>query len=95
MTHKKTIILMILCVLLVSAICVSGCISPGQASTPGIPSLTEDRTAWDTNGIFVYVDPVTGVNYLVYSVQIHQGGLGGLCPRYNADGTLYTSEVAS
>ena len=37
----------------------------------------------------VYVDNETGVNYLICD----RGYGGGICPRYNADGTLYVSEV--
>ena len=37
----------------------------------------------------VYIDKETGVNYMVYD----DGKSGGICPRYNADGTLYISEV--
>lgn len=36
--------------------------------------------------IRVDVDPETGVNYILY-------GGRGIVPRYNADGTLYVSEV--
>ena len=36
-----------------------------------------------------YRDTETGVHYLVYSEHMYKGGAGGLCPRYNADGTLY------
>ncbi|MDD3065918.1 MAG: DUF6440 family protein [Endomicrobiaceae bacterium] len=37
--------------------------------------------------IKVFVDPETGVNYLVHSTD------GSLNERYNADGTLFVSEV--
>jgi len=92
---KKKIMFGILCVLLVTTICISGCISTGEASTTEIPTLTGDGTAYDPNVISVYVDPQTGVNYLIYSVQLLPGGLGGMCPRYDADGTLYVSEITS
>lgn len=90
---KKKIMFGILCVLLVTTICISGCISTVEASTTEIPTLTGAESAYDPNVIFVYVDPQTGVNYLIYSVQLLPGGLSGMCPRYNADGTLYVSEV--
>ena len=35
-----------------------------------------------------YVDPDTGVHYLMYQ----KGDSGGICPRYNADGTLMVSK---
>lgn len=86
--------------LLMMGICTSGSIAtpntdPVQPSTTDIPTLIEGRSYADPNGIFVYIDPQTGVNYLIYSVQTATGGLGGICPRYNADGTLYISEVTS
>ncbi len=93
--NKKKFIFGILCVLLVTTICISGCISTGEASTTEIPTLTGDGTAYNSNVISVYVDPQTGVNYLTYSVQLLPGGLGGMCPRYDADGTLYVSEITS
>lgn len=40
--------------------------------------------------MFIYIDQVTGVNYLMMYAY---GGYGGVCPRYNTDGTLYISEV--
>lgn len=38
----------------------------------------------------IYVDEETGVNYIVYSTNAYKGGI---TPRYNADGTLYVSEM--
>lgn len=36
------------------------------------------------------VDSTTGVNYVVVSGELHGDGIGmAICPRYNADGTLY------
>ena len=40
--------------------------------------------------MFIYIDQVTGVNYMMMYAY---GGYGGVCPRYNTDGTLYISEV--
>lgn len=36
-----------------------------------------------------YVDPETGVEYVVYE----DGYKGGICPRYNQDGTLYICDA--
>ena len=42
-----------------------------------------------SNEVQVYVDPETGVNYLIY-----RGGYkGGITVRYNADGTVMVTEV--
>ena len=42
----------------------------------------------DDSQIFYYTDSKTGVQYVIF------GGLyrGGICPRYNADGTLMIGE---
>ena len=37
--------------------------------------------------ISFWTDTKTGVEYVLYG----DGARGGICPRYNADGTLYTS----
>lgn len=34
-------------------------------------------------------DTETGVHYFIYNKKDGYGGMGGICPRYNADGTLY------
>lgn len=38
----------------------------------------------DSFSIKDYVDPETGVHYLLYE----DGDAGGICPRYNADGSI-------
>lgn len=40
----------------------------------------------DNNSISIFVDPNTGVNYLITEK-------GGICPRYTFDGILYLSQV--
>lgn len=44
----------------------------------------------DSGDTFIqfYKDPKTGVEYVML-IGTYQGGI---CPRYNADGTLYTGE---
>lgn len=39
--------------------------------------------------IELWKDPETGVEYFIYSDHIGYGAAGGMCPRYNTDGTLY------
>ena len=41
----------------------------------------------DGHSVDLYVDPETGVQYFV----MNHGNAGAICPRYNADGTLYVS----
>ena len=55
----------------------------------------ENNSKDDTVPVYVndsvstYIDPETGVNYLIY----HVADRGGITVRYNADGTLYVTEV--
>lgn len=44
-------------------------------------------------GIEIFVDPDTGVNYLVYHDLINYRAVSGFCPRFNTDGTLYVSKI--
>lgn len=45
--------------------------------------------ASDNTDIEEWRDTETGVHYFIYSESVYKGGCGGICPRYNADGTLY------
>lgn len=57
----------------------------GLAGCTNIENETGYQTT-DDSIIFVHVDKETGVNYIV----LYTGhGTGGICPRYNADGSLY------
>ena len=47
------------------------------------------QSAYDSHKMHIYVDPETGVNYLVYESYRR----GGVSVRYNADGTLYVSDI--
>lgn len=49
-----------------------------------------ESTIWDKvdEDIYIFVDKETGVNYIVYEHYDR----GGICPRYNSDGSLYVSE---
>ena len=43
-----------------------------------------------SRNITEYRDKETGVHYLIFAESNGSGGgYGGLCPRYNADGSLY------
>lgn len=37
---------------------------------------------------YIVLDKVTGVEYIIY----HRPYKGGICPRYNPDGTLFTAD---
>lgn len=41
--------------------------------------------------VYIWTDKETGVQYVIYSfIVTGGGGAGGITPRLNADGTLYT-----
>ena len=48
----------------------------------------------NNSDIYIWTDEETGVQYVVYSLVVKGGGggAGGITPRLNADGTLYTVE---
>lgn len=76
---KKTI-LILLAVLLVCAS--AGCIAEEGEELPDKPET------YPSEYVEVYIDESTGVEYLIYSCY----NKGGICPRYNADGTLKINE---
>ena len=39
--------------------------------------------------VYVWTDEETGVQYIVYSHRNGYGGMGGITPRFNSDGSLY------
>lgn len=47
----------------------------------------------DSYYISDYVDPKTGVHYLVYSEAVGRAGMGGMTPRFNANGSLMVDET--
>lgn len=42
--------------------------------------------------VYEYIDPDTGVHYLIYSSKNGYAGMGGMTPRLNADGSLMIGE---
>ena len=43
----------------------------------------------DSDDILIWIDPDTNVQYIIYSRKDGYGGMGGITPRINLDGTLY------
>lgn len=81
---KKLLILLIVAVIIFTMISCD--------STEPVEASTIHRTF--TNGnMKVEIDKETGVNYIVYKDRDNYALGIGICPRYNADGTLYVSEV--
>lgn len=79
MTGKVLAIILTVALIL----CLAGCETTADANE------YQRFTHWSSN-LSITVDKETGVNYIVY--LDHRTG-SGICPRYNADGTLYVSEV--
>ena len=74
----------IVVLLLIMASTLTGCKhAPGDMTYKGIDG--EDHKSANT---YYVQDPETGVYYVIYYGGYH----GGICPRYNANGTLYTGE---
>lgn len=47
-------------------------------------TVKQVSTGTSSNNVFVYVDPETGVNYLIY----HGYRCGGITPRYDSEGNI-------
>ena len=71
----------IICVLLIFALALTGCESSENAEN-------ESELSEYSNSVYLYIDDETGVEYLVFN-SINEGGI---CPRFNADGSLCVSE---
>lgn len=54
----------------------------------GYDTATKSNIYKHEDTISIYIDKETKVNYIVY----HYYSKGGICPRYNSDGSLYVSE---
>lgn len=45
-------------------------------------------TNFYNSDVYDYVDPETGVHYLIYSHKSYNAGMGGITPRLNPDGSI-------
>lgn len=95
--NKKAICITVLFVVLVLSILSAGSISNDVKNESSIPYYESTISYYDgvysSVSVFIYVDRETGINYLIYCDEAGYGGMGGICPRYNTDGTLYISEI--
>lgn len=88
MKMKLKHILLVVCVVLL--VCASaGCVTVDK---DGLLNTYHYSDAPGCHYISIYVDEYTGVEYLVYSGDGGYAGYGGICPRYNPDGTLKINE---
>lgn len=81
----KKIILVLAALLLVCM--TAGCVTEEETEEV-MPDKYIQNHAYGSDYVYVYVDEYTGVEYLIY--DYYQSG--GVCPRYNADGTLKINE---
>lgn len=59
----------------------------------GVQSDESDIATLSGNYMYEFIDPETGVHYWVYSKPVIKGGMGGITPRLNADGTIMVTPV--
>lgn len=85
----KKIILVLAAVLLVCAS--AGCIAEEEEES-ALSDKYIHNDVYDGYRVYIYVDEYTGVEYLIYSDRGMNAGFGGICPRYNTDGTLKINE---
>ena len=80
---RKFVYMLVLSAIIVFS--VTGC-EPSDDSDVKMVKTIEG--IYDSGNVYVYVDPETGVNYLIF----YGTRRGGMSPRYNADGSLYVTE---
>ena len=87
----KKLVLILLALTLV--LCLVGCDIPSESDSESDGESDGERVQtnrYQSKNIFIWTDEETGVQYIVYSDKDGYGGMGGITPRLNADGTLYT-----
>ena len=82
---KKKFLTLLLCICICFALV--GCNVPHGTQTSNEGSTSKINN----DDIYEFVDPDTGVHYWIYSHYSHKtgyGGMGGMTPRLNSDGTV-------
>lgn len=71
--------------------CLVSCVAPdmNNINTETIEETQNIRTAYEED-IRLWIDKETGVQYIIYSNKAGYAGMGGITPRLNPDGSLYT-----
>lgn len=73
----------ICCILLCVCLCIA---------LVGCDALESRQTNINTNDMYEFVDPDTGVHYWIYSHEDGYAGMGGIIPRLNSDGTVMVTD---
>ena len=82
----KKMILVMMMVVTVLSLTACGQQAKDETNTQTVQEDTVKHVSTGTsnNNVFVYVDPETGVNYLIY----HGYRCGGITPRYDSEGNI-------
>lgn len=83
---KRKALKAVLAGIAILGIAIAGCGNSGSAKSDSEWEMEYSESDYDFE---IYRDSETGVNYIIYSHSGGYSGMGGLCPRYNADGSLY------
>ena len=80
--------------LLSALLCVCMCFALVGCSVPQGTQTSNDGSATKiyNSDIFEFVDPDTGIHYWIYSHKVGYGGMGGMTPRLNSDGTVMVTK---
>lgn len=70
----------------------AACDKPEQQETNEEIERISEGIREEKAEIMEYIDNETGVHYLIYRESVYKGASGGITPRYNADGSLYTDK---
>lgn len=82
----KKAFLVIACALLAGLLT---CCAPNLEASGKTSNETQAIRQIGRDHIKIWVDPETGVQYIVYKETVYKGGVGGITPRLNVDGSLY------
>ena len=85
---KKILYILLLCVCMCFVLV--GCDVPQAQETETNNNGSIEKI--QNSDIFEFVDPDTGVHYWIYSHETAYGGMGGMTPRLNSDGTVMVTE---
>ena len=79
---KKKFLTLLICICM--CFWLLGCSVPDETQTSNEGSISKIYN----DDIYEFIDPDTGVHYWIYSHKAVYGGMGGMTPRLNSDGTL-------
>lgn len=83
---KKKFLILLLCICMCFGL--SGCSIPHGTQTSNEGSIAKINN----DDIYEFIDPDTGVHYWIYSHKVPYGGMGGMTPRLNSDGTIMVTK---